>query len=201
MSFNTLAKRMSVLYDTGMVPYPDSSIDKIDRAFLCNLFNIYDLKKEEWQKSYLGKIYYNLILILDEIPNSTINQEDFNKTTFPLFNIYMDIEVNQLDFNTPNMDAFSNKVTFRIDCFNKINHESSNALFDADVVLDDLLKLFIDKINDNDDINGLTMGEYYITSRRIKSGIGNDIFIPKKLEIKITVPYNQSMLEPLTKAF
>jgi hypothetical protein len=200
MPFDSLAKRLSVLFDSGLTPYPDSLTESIDRSQLINIFSYYTLTPINiWEKSYLGKIYKSLIDILSQL--GSVNEDDFNKTSFPLFNIFIDEEVNNLDFDTPNMDAFQNEVTFVIECYNKIPTEVTNSKFIIDSSLDDLLESFINKMNVNNNINNLTMGNYYISSERLQSGNGEDIMMPKKLKINLTVPYSQSKSDPLVPAY
>jgi hypothetical protein len=92
MSLDTLNKRLSSMLDVGICPYPDSDISIIDRAYLTSTYYSFDSVTPLWQKSYLGKINHALVEALDTIGDT--QQEDFNKATFPLFNIYLEDEVN-----------------------------------------------------------------------------------------------------------
>ena len=130
-------------------------------------------------------------------------QEDFNKVlTWPHINVYLMENEDNLD--SPEhacMNAFRNEANFELHCFNKLSAENSNAVFANDQVLNNMLHDVKKMIGNYPTGEGLWEYIMYDGSERVKSGIGDDIFIPKKLVVSIKISYTQDSLEPNTNGY
>lgn len=215
---DTLAKRVAALYDSGLTPYPNSDIDICQRAYLVHVYYCFSAAEvpvvsgapaEEWQKSYIGKIHYNLDQLLNNINVSdgynyttgSIKENDFNKSTFPLYQVELVDDEGLLEADDPDYGAFSNKATFRIHCYNKLTNENDNSMFEINDILNNMTQDIKKMIGNNPSINK-TVGEiYYRGSQREPSGNEEDIFMPVKLVVELDTHYNQSKLYPTSAAF
>lgn len=129
---------------------------------------------------------------------SSTQQDDFNKvTSWPLVNVFLlpvESVFNQIDF--PDMNSYRNIAQFEFHCFNKMAEEEDNSDFEIDYVLNDMLHDVKKLLGINPTLGDVVEFAEYKGSRRERSGAGDDIFIPKKLIVKIDIAYSQSRTDP-----
>jgi hypothetical protein len=136
----------------------------------------------------LLSILTNLSGLLSTIGD--VNQEDFNKCTFPLYNVYF---AGESDIDNQQY-SLKNTALFEIHCYNK-NEETSNARFDNDYYLYDMLTN-IKQLLYTDPTIGNTCEEYYIVSAKpVLLGKGEDILLSEKLVILLELIYRQDSID------
>jgi len=134
---------------------------------------------------------------------SSTQQEDFNKiTSWPHANVYLEPEETSADdVGIPNMNSYRNTVYFQIHCHGKLSNESNNSTFDIDYILNDMLHDMKKGFGAFPTLDGQVYYVAYKGSRRVVSGQGEDIFLPKKLIVRIEVDYAQDRTNTLLNAY
>lgn len=125
-------------------------------------------------------------------------QEDFNKVVgFPHINVYLMPNEDNLDEpEHTSMNAFRNTANFELHCYQKLSAEDSNAVFSNNLILNNMLHDVKKMIGEYPTGEGLWEYIMYDGSERVKSGIGDDIFIPQFLKVNIKINYTQDVTEP-----
>lgn len=123
-------------------------------------------------------------------------QEDLTKVSFPHANLYLQPTEETLDsISFPNMDAFRNKQTYEIHCYNKLTTESGNSYFKIDETLNYMLH-DIKKLIGSNPVPDYIESVEYIRATRKELNNGSDIILPKYLIVTVQVYYSQSRLFP-----
>jgi hypothetical protein len=130
-------------------------------------------------------------------------QEDFNKVLgFPHINVYLMPNEDNLDEpEHTSMNAFRNEANFELHCFHKLSAENTNAVFANDAILNNMLHDVKKMIGYYPTGEGLWEYIMYDGSERVKSGNGDDLFLPKKLVVRIKISYTQDTTEPNTNGY
>jgi len=132
----------------------------------------------------------------------TTNQLDFNKASFPLYNLFLYPEERSLDAAShPNMNSFRNEASFEIYCYNKVSEENYNNQFEIDHILNGLLHDVKKMIGHNPTIKGTCEYFGYERSRRENSGAGDDLLIPKVLVVTCNIYYSEDHMNPKDPAY
>jgi hypothetical protein len=134
---------------------------------------------------------------------TSTQQEDFNKvTSWPHANVYLEPEeISSDDVGIPNMSSYRNTTYFQLHCYHKLDEESTNSTFDIDYILNDMLHDIKKGFGSNPTLDGEVYYVAYKGSRRMISGQGEDIFLPKKLIVRLEVDYAQDRTEPINNAY
>jgi hypothetical protein len=148
--------------------------------------------------SYLTNINTALVSAIESMSisnnynfNYNVNQEDFNKVSFPLINVYLmpsDDEMEASLYCMTEMRAFS---SWQLHCYNKALQEGCNNKFLNNYVLYAMLHDVKRMIGHNYTLGGICEGILYRRSFNSPSGLRSDIFIPEKLVVEIDIPYSE----------
>jgi len=126
----------------------------------------------------------------------SVQQQDLSKVTFPHLNMYqLPNEATRDSASFPNMNAFRNKQTYELHCFNKLTPESDNSVFEIDNTLNYMLH-DIKKLIGSNPIDDTVEAVDYIGSIQRTLNNGSDIILPKYLVVTIEVYYSQDRQNP-----
>jgi hypothetical protein len=148
--------------------------------------------------SLLSTIQTALVSAIDTMTSANdynfdyaVQNEDFNKTTFPLINIYLVPNEESFETNLFCMNEMRNYARFQLHCYNKALVEGCNNRFLNNYILFAMLYDIKRMIGHNYTLNGICEGILYRRTYKQPSGLRNDIFIPEKLIIEVDIPYTE----------
>lgn len=124
-------------------------------------------------------------------------QEDLTKvSTYPHINVYQVERETSLDeIEMAGMNAYRNEAEFRLVCYMPASADTDNT-FNIDSNLNNVLHDVKKVLGNYPTLDGLCEYNTYEESYKEIYGIGDDIFKPKRLVIKILVGYIQDVTEP-----
>jgi len=127
---------------------------------------------------------------------TSTQQEDLSKVTFPHANLYLMPQEDTMDgISFPNMNAFRNKQSYELRCFNKLETESATSSFEIDSTLNYMLHDIKKWVGSNPVPDYIEMIEYIRSVRKPLNGT-SDIMLPKYLIVTLNVYYNQDRKYP-----
>lgn len=123
---------------------------------------------------------------------SHTQQEDFNKTSFPLINTYLIPNEESFETNMFCINEMRNYARFQLHCYNKAISAGCNNKFLNNYILYNMQHDIKKMIGNTYTLWGLCEGLLYRRSYKLPSGLTNDIFIPEKLVVEIDIPYSEN---------
>lgn len=137
----------------------------------------------------LATIYCNLVTLLGAIGDT--NEDDLAKASFPLYNVEF---ISESSTNNK-MQALENTVTFEIHCYNK-NTDTSNARFDNDIYLYQLVDNIKQVLNSDPTLGGHCQEYTILNAKTVKLGTAEDIMLSEKVVTLVEYRYAQDRKSP-----